>query len=171
MVDAALKKSDKWGSRQLFPNANYVSNNDKSARRNGLGRFSFGGSSMPRCICVAAGGEDLAIEGLPHCEFHEAQRREKIKRSISHARLSVEALAQRKLYSSASWIAASKAFLRANPLCVDCLELGAVVEATDVDQIERHLGDRVKFFDRSNWQALCKLCHSRKTAKEVFHGG
>ncbi|WP_338100978.1 hypothetical protein [Roseovarius nubinhibens] len=37
--------------------------------------------------------------------------------------------------------------------------------------MEPHRGDRAKFFDRTNWQALCKPCHSRKTAREVWHGG
>ncbi|MCR8827199.1 HNH endonuclease [Photobacterium sp. TY 1-4] len=43
--------------------------------------------------------------------------------------------------------------------------------ATDVDHITPHKGDRRLFFDQSNWQSLCKSCHSRKTAREVFHGG
>jgi 5-methylcytosine-specific restriction protein A len=107
---------------------------------------------------------------LPHCEDHEARRKAKLNHSRSHARLSEDALLRRKLYASAAWLSGRKAFLRHNPLCVDCLDLGAVVEATEVDHVKRHMGDRVTFFDRSNWQALCKPCHSRKTAKEVFHG-
>jgi 5-methylcytosine-specific restriction enzyme A len=38
-----------------------------------------------------------------------------------------------------------------------------------VDHITPHKGDRQMFWDRSNWQSLCHRCHSRKTAREVFH--
>lgn len=38
--------------------------------------------------------------------------------------------------------------------------------ATVVDHIIPHKGDQYLFWDRSNWQPLCKLCHDRKTATE-----
>ncbi|WP_407496877.1 HNH endonuclease [Pseudooceanicola sp. MF1-13] len=38
-----------------------------------------------------------------------------------------------------------------------------------MDHITPHKGDRKLFWDRSNWQALCHACHSRKTAREVWH--
>lgn len=85
------------------------------------------------------------------------------------AQTSPAALAARKLYANPRWVKASKAYLRDNPLCVDCQELGVVEPATDVDHIEPHKGDRKLFWDRSNWQSLCHRCHSRKTAREVFH--
>jgi 5-methylcytosine-specific restriction protein A len=40
-----------------------------------------------------------------------------------------------------------------------------VTVATVVDHILPHRGDRVLFWDRSNWQALSKKCHDRKTAE------
>ncbi len=42
---------------------------------------------------------------------------------------------------------------------------------SDVGHITPHKDDRRLFFDPSIWQALFKSCHSRKTAREVFHGG
>jgi 5-methylcytosine-specific restriction protein A len=41
-----------------------------------------------------------------------------------------------------------------------------VVAATVVDHIVPHKGDKVKFWDSSNWQSLCKRCHDAKTATE-----
>jgi 5-methylcytosine-specific restriction enzyme A len=38
--------------------------------------------------------------------------------------------------------------------------------ATEVDHIAAHKGDLKLFWSRSNWQGLCKPCHSRKTMRE-----
>lgn len=64
------------------------------------------------------------------------------------------------------WQAARADYLSAHPLCVRCREAGRVEAATEVDHIEAHRGDLGLFWRRSNWQALCKPCHSRKTATE-----
>lgn len=39
------------------------------------------------------------------------------------------------------------------------LKLGRYVAATVVDHIVPHRGDMKLFWDRDNWQALCKACH------------
>jgi len=65
-----------------------------------------------------------------------------------------------------AWQKARLNFLKMNPLCVECYKSGVLEPATDVDHIKPHKGDMVLFWDRSNWQGLCKSCHSRKTAKE-----
>lgn len=57
-------------------------------------------------------------------------------------------------------------FLRRNPLCVECEKQGRLVPATVVDHVIPHKGDYEKFWNESNWQALCKSCHDRKTARE-----
>lgn len=124
-----------------------------------------------RKVCVAAGCDELAIEGLAHCPDHEARRLDALAQRRAKAQTSSEARAGRALYKLTAWGRASKAYLRRNPLCADCLDLGVVEAATEVDHIVPHRGDRKVFFDRSNWQGLCKSCHSRKTAREVFHGG
>lgn len=64
------------------------------------------------------------------------------------------------------WQTARAAFLKKHPLCCRCAETGHVVAATVVDHIEPHRGDKALFWDRSNWQPLCKTCHDRKTATE-----
>jgi len=62
------------------------------------------------------------------------------------------------------WRIASKAFLAQNPLCRECLKKGRLVAATEVDHVIPHKGDLALFWNRDNWQSLCRRCHSRKTA-------
>ncbi|MCG7623196.1 HNH endonuclease [Epibacterium sp. Ofav1-8] len=121
-------------------------------------------------ICAASGCEEFALPGLSHCEQHEADRQEKLKVRRAKAQTSEAAIAARVLYADPKWKAARIAYLRQHPLCVDCGELGVIEAATDVDHIIPHKGDPKLFWVRSNWQALCHRCHSRKTAREVFQG-
>ena len=64
------------------------------------------------------------------------------------------------------WQKASKAYLRENPLCVECLKQRRYVQATVVDHIIPHRGNEELFWNESNWQSLCKSCHDRKTGRE-----
>ena len=63
------------------------------------------------------------------------------------------------LYNTRRWRAASKAFLSVHPFC----KCGQFAEATD--HIIPHRGDLKLFWDRANWQTLCKRCHDRKTGR------
>lgn len=126
---------------------------------------------MLRKVCRSPGCCDLAEPGEAHCAYHMARVRAKQAARKAKAKTSAVALAGAALYSTERWRRESRRFLERNPVCVDCGELGAVEPATDVDHIRPHRGDRGLFFDRSNWQALCHRCHSRKTAREVFHQG
>lgn len=55
-------------------------------------------------------------------------------------------------------------FLKANPLCAHCLNLGIYTPATIVDHIIPIDGESdVLFWPASNHQGLCLSCHSRKT--------
>ncbi|HFN4071356.1 TPA: HNH endonuclease signature motif containing protein [Pseudomonas aeruginosa] len=65
------------------------------------------------------------------------------------------------------WQQARARFLAKDPLCRSCSEAGRVVEATEVDHIIAHRGDQALFWDESNWQPLCKPCHSAKTQEEM----
>jgi hypothetical protein len=65
-----------------------------------------------------------------------------------------------------SWQQARVGHLRTSPLCVNHLTIGEIVKATEVDHITPHKGDLYLFWDSGNWQALCKECHSQKTARE-----
>jgi 5-methylcytosine-specific restriction protein A len=64
------------------------------------------------------------------------------------------------------WQQYREVFLRENPLCVHCAAEGRTTASNEVDHIKPHRGDAVLFWDPSNHQALCKSCHSAKTAGE-----
>lgn len=57
------------------------------------------------------------------------------------------------------WTKARAGYLAQHPLCVCCLANGRTSAAQVVDHITPHKGDRVLFWDRDNWQALCWPCH------------
>jgi 5-methylcytosine-specific restriction protein A len=64
------------------------------------------------------------------------------------------------------WRHARAHFLARNPMCAECAREGRATVATVVDHIIPHHGDSKLFWDRANWQPLCKMHHDRKTAKE-----
>lgn len=125
---------------------------------------------MRRKLCRAAGCEDIAAAGRSLCDRHQAEADAITKERRAKAQTSEAALKGRALYADPRWVKASREHLKRHPLCEDCAELGAVVAATEVDHKVRHRGDPKLFWDRKNWQSLCHRCHSRKTAREVFHG-
>jgi 5-methylcytosine-specific restriction protein A len=58
------------------------------------------------------------------------------------------------------WQSVRLGFLRSHPLCVICETSGRITAADTVDHVRPHLGDMRLFWDRSNWQPLCRSCHS-----------
>lgn len=74
----------------------------------------------------------------------------------------MRATAAERGYNSA-WQKARKAYLQKHPLCVECMRYDRTTPATVVDHIIPHKGDKKLFWDRNNWQALCKPCHDNKT--------
>jgi 5-methylcytosine-specific restriction protein A len=66
------------------------------------------------------------------------------------------------------WRVARADFLRQpeNALCRYCARSGRVTEAKVVDHIVPHEGDEALFWDRTNWQPLCKTCHDTIKAQE-----
>lgn len=63
------------------------------------------------------------------------------------------------------WRKESKVYLREHPLCEICKRNGKYVQATVVDHVKSHRGDSNLFWDKSNWQSLCKPCHDKKTGR------
>ena len=61
-------------------------------------------------------------------------------------------------------------FIKKNPLCVLCNSRGIVRPTQEVDHIIPHRGDEKLFWNKNNWQSLCKRCHSRKTQREADSG-
>ncbi len=65
-----------------------------------------------------------------------------------------------------AWQKARFYYFKKHPLCVHCEVEGLIIPATDLDHIIPHQGNKVLFWDSSNWQGLCHSCHSRKTVLE-----
>ena len=69
------------------------------------------------------------------------------------------------------WQQARAGYLAHNQLCVYCQREGRVTAATVVDHITPHRGDMALFWQRSNWQSLCRPCHDvTKAAQERADG-
>lgn len=64
----------------------------------------------------------------------------------------------------ATWQRLRKMYLRANPLCVDCLKEGRVTAAIDVHHIVAKVNGGTN--DWNNLQSLCHSHHSKITRKE-----
>lgn len=107
--------------------------------------------------CKEPGCPGYAVEGSSYCERHYVPRA---------CRRSDKSASWRYLYGLKAWTDGRDEHLRRHPLCVMCEASGQLVPATVVDHKIPHRGDRRLFFDRSNWQSLCKRCHDRKTARE-----
>jgi 5-methylcytosine-specific restriction protein A len=69
----------------------------------------------------------------------------------------------------ARWRKERLEYLARHPFCVFCAKKGRTVAATVVDHIRPHKGDQRLFWARSNWQALCRLCHSN--TKQAIEAG
>ncbi|UVI33719.1 HNH endonuclease [Paenibacillus spongiae] len=67
------------------------------------------------------------------------------------------------------WRLARESYLREHPLCIYCMKEVRVNAATVIDHIKPHKGNKVLFWDRNNWQPLCKSHHDKKTAR--YDGG
>ena len=115
-----------------------------------------GGERMPtkpNTPCRHPGCPALVPAGTKYCEKHRTQHPEDIRSASSRG------------YNHA-WRKASKQFLQTHPLCEECKKHGRYTKATVVDHVIPHRGDQKLFWDRSNWRALCKHCHDRKTGRE-----
>ena len=58
------------------------------------------------------------------------------------------------------WRQARLSYLIRHPQCVMCQQAGRTRQATVVDHVVPHRGDRVLFWDIANWQGLCVSCHN-----------
>lgn len=102
----------------------------------------------------------MVRDGSSYCATHKRET----KRQVEERR---ESSTQRGY--GYKWQQAREGFLRVHPLC-ECPECKAgllrATVATVVDHIIPHKGDKALFWDRSNWQAMSKACHDKKTARE-----
>jgi len=109
----------------------------------------------PQHPCSYPGCPILVAADCSRCGRHQTQERNEAE--------SWRGSANSRGYGS-RWRAARKRFLELNPLCVMCHRMGRLTAATIVDHMIPHQGDPGLFWKESNWQALCRRCHSRKTA-------
>ncbi|MGX7950473.1 HNH endonuclease [Oleidesulfovibrio alaskensis] len=113
--------------------------------------------------CRHPGCTVLTQDRSGYCPAHKelAEQRRQRRLAVQDER---RGSAARRGYGH-KWRKAREGFLRNNPLCADCLKEGKAVAATVVDHITPHKGDKALFWDRNNWQPLCKRCHDLKTAR------
>ena len=116
-------------------------------------------------LCCAPGCDERASDG-PRCAEHAAERLDAERRRRGAAQGSERAQRNRARYADPRWIKAAKAYLKRNPLCVDCLDLGAVTPASEVDHITPHDGDPKLFWDRSNWKTASEVLHRNRGVSE-----
>lgn len=116
-------------------------------------REVFGVPSRPRVPCRHPGCPELIPAGTKYCDIHKPLHPEEVRSAGSRG------------YGRA-WQKARKEYLTAHPLCVECEKEGRYRKATVVDHIVPHRGDQKLFWDRSNWQSLCKMHHDLKTGNE-----
>jgi len=65
------------------------------------------------------------------------------------------------------WQKAREAYLKNNPLCVQCERDGRVNDRElEIDHIVPINIAPDRQYDLNNWQVLCKSCHSKKTAQD-----
>lgn len=114
----------------------------------------------PLTPCKHPGCHKYAVLGSSYCREHA-----EVHRAQYALRDRQRGTRTQRGYSN-QWLAASKAFLTAHPMCAECEKQGRHTPATEVDHIIPHKGDKVLFWNRDNWQALCHRCHSAKTARE-----
>lgn len=95
----------------------------------------------------------------------------------AHARSNSRGQRYRDSYTAtpsrrALWDRMSKAYLREHRLCTseECTTIPSPLRpaATEVDHADGLGLQGPRWNDATNWQALCKACHSRKTAGESF---
>jgi 5-methylcytosine-specific restriction protein A len=111
--------------------------------------------TKPLSPCPQPGCHELTSGG--RCDAH---RREQYREQNANRP------SPRQQGYDSNWERARRAWLFEHPLCVACHAEGRLTAATVVDHIVPHRGDRRLFWDRGNWQSLCKPCHDRKTARQ-----
>ena len=116
-------------------------------------------AARPKTICKHPGcGKLIDAPGYcpPHTKLAEQRRAEADARRGTPAQRGYDD----------RWRKARYAFLSEHPLCRECERTGRLSAAQVVDHITPHKGDRERFWNRDNWQPLCKPCHDAKTARE-----
>lgn len=110
---------------------------------------------LPKRFCRKQGCNQIVESG--YCDKHKAEDHQRYDRH--------RGTAHERGYDS-RWRKARDGWLRKHPLCAECERSGVLTAATVVDHITPHKGDNSLFWDRDNWQSLCKRHHDIKTVRE-----
>ncbi len=114
----------------------------------------------PKKVCAGSGCSNLTSGR--YCDFCQKKKYRQHNQSRDRSKT--------KFYGTKAWKQARRAQLAKEPLCIECKKNGILTNANEVDHIvSREQGGAD--LDGNNLQSLCKPCHSRKTAYEVFRGG
>jgi 5-methylcytosine-specific restriction protein A len=111
--------------------------------------------NAPLKPCSYPGCSELVTSG--RCAKHSTQVHQPYHRDPD----------RQHLYNTKRWRLRRARQLARQPWCEECQRHGLSVPATDVDHIEPHRGDPVKFAT-GQLQSLCHRCHSAKTKREVI---
>lgn len=120
----------------------------------------------PLRVCAYAGCGIACKKG--YCDTHKPiveARRKEYQRTRKASYDKRRPNSTKRLYD-ADWRRARAAFLIQNPFCEECKKDKQLTPATVVDHRIPHKGNRALFWDKSNWQSLCKPHHDHKTATE-----
>lgn len=107
----------------------------------------------PKVPCKHPGCANLVASGNKYCGGHKTMHQEEVRSAAKRG------------YNS-KWQRKRKRFLMEYPLCEECKRQGKITQATVVDHILPHRGDKKLMWDENNWQSLCKMCHDKKTGRE-----
>lgn len=110
--------------------------------------------TRPKKPCTQPGCAELSTTS--HCAHHTPKRK-RDTRPTSKAR-----------GYGRRWERSRKDFLKQpeNAICAMCLKSDRTTPAVLVDHIIPHKGDDALFWDRDNWQGLCRPCHDEKSKLE-----
>ena len=108
----------------------------------------------PKRPCNFPGCNNL-VDEYPYCPVHESIPRLNYDKARETA--------TKRGYDT-RWKKARAVFLNEYPLCVECMKQGRTTPADTVDHIIPCKGNTAEFWNQSNWQPLCRSCHSIKTA-------
>ena len=116
----------------------------------------------PMKPCAKIGCRELVSSPKRWCKDHEQPEKRRAWKDIDRVR----GTATERGYDH-RWAKYSRWYRSQHPLCVECERQGRVKPSEHVDHVQAVTGpDDPLFWAESNHEALCRPCHSRKTAKE-----
>ncbi len=72
----------------------------------------------------------------------------------------------RKERKGPRYVRERKNYMAAHPLCAECQRHGIVKKSAELDHIIPVHKAPQRFYDKTNWQALCRDCHILKSMNE-----